>query len=480
MRRPTSVEPFTPKPVALHPGLIAALDNLDVQLDDELERFRRQRFRQTGKKPVDRLDETRMLDSTVEALSRFPHLQQQLSPQFREQLQPQFSQPQLFSQSQVFSQPQVQSQPRQPMPYAEPSLEPEEIEDVWDAPPGPAPSLTTFDARRVVREMRSPQPEITESYLASSKELIRNLSQPEPPTPRQPTLLDTLLTPMGVGSMLLLLLSSVSLGYLLMNPANLGFLTAIGRAPAPSDGTFAPGSQSLSPDLAADEFVDVNLNTLSQLPRHGRPATVVTLPKTASPTVSPTASPEAAVPPPPVVSRGTIQTVTIPAAPPPAAPARSAPARVSTPSQPARAATPARPAPAPAQPAAAAPAAATAPAAPTVTVRIPPPPQIMPSLPQSAAAPSLATPPGTGIAHLPPSSTISQAPPSGDRYYVVTDYTGDPSLSQARQAVNDAYVRNFDDGSTKVQMGAFVDAASAQGMAQRLQQQGVPAQVYKP
>jgi cell division protein FtsN len=80
----------------------------------------------------------------------------------------------------------------------------------------------------------------------------------------------------------------------------------------------------------------------------------------------------------------------------------------------------------------------------------------------------------------PPSTTISQAPPSsGDRYYVVTDYTGDPSLNQARQAVSDAYVRNFNDGA-KVQMGSFTDAASAEQLAQDLQQQGVPAKVYHP
>ena len=62
---------------------------------------------------------------------------------------------------------------------------------------------------------------------------------------------------------------------------------------------------------------------------------------------------------------------------------------------------------------------------------------------------------------------------------MVTDYTGDPSLSQARQAIGDAYVRNFDDGA-KVQMGSFEDSASAEQMAQQLQQQGVPAQVYQP
>jgi hypothetical protein len=461
--RPSSVETFSPDQPDLHPVLRKALDNLDVQLEDELTRYRQRRYRQSGKK------------TTVQDLER-SHRRPELS--------------------------------QAPLPPALPSHTPDYPNyadapllegDLWASEVAPS----TFDPRRVVREMRPTpnpdapppppqraaplavsQPELTDDYYASSEELLKSFSQPEAAIiRRQSTLLDTLLTPLGVGSMLLLLLSSVSLGYMLMNPSSLGFITAIGRSKTDPSITPAPGSnQSLSPDLASEEFIDVNLNTLSQLPRHARSSTIVTIPQTASPTLLPGVTPpnddntprlSAAV-----ATDKPLETVAIPSSPvvpqsvSQAAP-QSAPqstSRSTSQSAPARSA-PARPA--------AQPAAAPQPSARTATITVPPPPTVTAYVapapaPQPAPEPAYAPP----ISTRPPSSTISQAPPT-DRYYVVTDYTGDPSLSQAREAIRDAYVRNFDDGA-KVQMGAFGDSASAEQMAQRLQQQGVPARVYQP
>ncbi len=64
-------------------------------------------------------------------------------------------------------------------------------------------------------------------------------------------------------------------------------------------------------------------------------------------------------------------------------------------------------------------------------------------------------------------------------FYVVIDYQNEDSLYLARQAVPDAYVREFPIG-VKVQMAAFEDAASAQAMVQYLKEQGFAAQVYQP
>jgi cell division septation protein DedD len=61
---------------------------------------------------------------------------------------------------------------------------------------------------------------------------------------------------------------------------------------------------------------------------------------------------------------------------------------------------------------------------------------------------------------------------------VVADYTGNQSLESARGVVGDAYVRDFQ-GGTKIQMGAFSQESSARDLVQRLQQQGIPAQVYQ-
>jgi hypothetical protein len=339
--------------------------------------------------------------------------------------------------------------------------------DVWDTEATHYPAqasqsnLSNFDARRVVREMR--QPEFTHDYFASSEELLKSFPQPEAAAiKRQSSLLDTLLTPLGVGSMLLLLLSSVSLGYVIMYPSSLGLLVALGRdrGKDPATAPLPNGDQSLSPNLASDEFVDVNLNTLSQLPRSDRPSTVVTVPQTAIPTLPPTGStrstersPSATTDAPRLsaaVTGSPLQTVTIPSRPVVRQPE---PASVVPAPVPVRAPEPAYVPPAP-------------------VAYVAPAPRPISTAPAPAPTPAAYAP-----SVLP--TPIAQAPPSASRYYVVTDYTGDPSLSKARQAIGDAYVRNFDDGA-KVQMGAFEDSASAEQMARQLQQQGVPAQVYQP
>lgn len=418
-----------------------ALDNLDVQLEDELTRYRQQRYRQSGQTRVQDLDAPRNTE--------------------------------------VRQAPIVPPLPSYVPGYAVP--QPMDL-DVWgtEAPNYPPQSnLSNFDARRVVREMRvAPQtsgssylvpiaspPAPNADYFASSEELLKSFSHPEAKSgDRKSTLLDTLLTPLGVGSMLLLLLSSISLGYVLMHPSSLGFLAALGRgsnerlatATSPND------NQSLSPNLASDEFIDVNLNTLSQLPRSDRPSTVVTVPHTATPKLSqpetPGSTQSSVVTDAPRLSAAItnlpLQTITLPSRP---IIRQSEPAPVS----PVRASAPAR---------ASAPVPASAPISlpPTQTAYV-------------APAPQPASKPVSTPAYAPPapSTPIAQAPPPANRYYVVTEYTGDPSLSQARQAVGDAYVRNFDDGA-KVQMAAFGDSASAEQMARQLQQQGVPAQVYQP
>ncbi len=434
--RPSPVEPFSPEPSALHPMLQKALDNLDVQLEDELTRYRQHRYRQSGEK------------TRVQDLDNAPHR----NPELR----------------------QVPIAPP-PLDYA-PNYAPDSAEsypldlDIWETEAGNHPAqtnqshLSNFDARRVVREMR--EPELAHDYFASSEELLKSFPHAEvTTTKRQPSLLDTLLTPLGVGSMLLLLLSSISLGYVIMHPASLGLMAALGgdRNNDPTPAPLPNSDQSISPNLASDEFVDVNLNTLSQLPRSDRPSTVVTVPQTATPALSPSSSrstapsattePSATTDAPRLsaaITQPPIQTVTIPSQPvirqsesalPPAQVRAPAPAYV--------------------------------PPAPAYVPPAPKPAYVAPPQP-AATAPQ----PAPALADAPP-VPIAQAPPSANRYYVVTDYTGDPSLSQARQAIGDAYVRNFNDGA-KVQMGSFEDSASAEQMAQQLQQQGVPAKVYQP
>lgn len=78
---------------------------------------------------------------------------------------------------------------------------------------------------------------------------------------------------------------------------------------------------------------------------------------------------------------------------------------------------------------------------------------------------------------LPEPSVSAQSFPAF--FYVVIDYQNEDSLYLARQAIPDAYVREFPIG-VKVQMAAFEDTASAQAMVQYLKEQGFAAQVYQP
>lgn len=303
-----------------------------------------------------------------------------------------------------------------------------------------------------------------DSYLESTEELLKSIAEETPEVRSEQTsanLLDSLLTPLGIGSMLLLLLSSATLGFVIMHPSSLDFLTAREQATDKSvaeqaDGNSNSASSSSqipdSPNLAAEEFVDLNLNTLSTLPDSpsGR---------SPAPSVFPS-SPSAIAPPSGVSAQGlasqsgarsqgeSSESADIAAAPaiPPTVPVEAAPDPY-VPPEPV-----------------------------TSEPYYPPADPYVP--PAETASPTTETAPAD-VAAAPTASTANSSAPSGNYYYVVTPYSGDPSLETAREAVPDAYVRNFDDGAT-VQMGAFSDPTKAEELLQQLQEQGIPAEVYHP
>ncbi len=331
-----------------------------------------------------------------------------------------------------------------------------------------------------------------EDYLESTEALLGSLptAAPRDREPEYvPSLRRQLTTPLGVGALLLLLVTSAGFGYLVTSPEAILHLTdnAITRRfkgdPSPAENADSValdslGSQAesgfkpLGPDLSEKEFASLDLNNISTLPSADSPkspaASADLLPTTAPAMVGgqplPTTGqrpgePRTTGPRPGVLtpaggSGGVLRAeiVTAPRAavsPRPAAtaaPTRSTPAPVAT--SPVRVASPAAPA-RPPQPLA-----ARAPAAP----------------PAPVAPPAVAPP-----------APITQAPPqaAAPSYYVVTDYNGTQSLESARSAVGDAYVRNFSSG-TRIQMGAFSQPSSAQNLVNQLQGQGIPAQVISP
>ncbi|HEY9648604.1 MAG TPA: SPOR domain-containing protein, partial [Chroococcidiopsis sp.] len=312
-----------------------------------------------------------------------------------------------------------------------------------------------------------------DGYLESSEELLKSLSEEEAQlrAEEDPGLLQTLLTPLGIGSMLLLLLSSVTFGYLLTNPDSfkrLGLDRLLGQGASPEVSVSPVASPETSPlpagpDLTNQEFVDLNLETLSRVPSgvSGGASEGVTVP--ADPTaVNPTAVNSTAVNP---------ATGAPSAAASPASGARPATENASSPSS---SSTRDR------SDTAAAPRRATPPRTVTtepVTPAPAPPRRTTPpraANPQPSVRPAAPAAPATPVAAAPSSAPVQQS-----LYYVVTNYSGDRSLDQARSAVGDAYVRNYPNGA-RVQMGAFSERSRAEELRQQLQQQGIQAEIYRP
>jgi len=293
-----------------------------------------------------------------------------------------------------------------------------------------------------------------DDYLASSEALLQsfepNYSGPMPDTvtrPPQSRWFEQWNTPLGLGALMLLLVASAGFGFVVVNPVAVRHLvdqTPLARFWSnPEDAAIAEGDtppaasgeegaiaaspevnplSPLSPDLSQQEFRDLDLGSLSTLPS----SAVQPEPDLQATPLSELDTPDTTAP---SNSAGTA----------PATSAPSPPGPTTVPYSQATVARPDRPASAPVSP-------------------------VRPSEPAAPAETAAAA----------PSSSAPSTP-----YYVVADYTGDPSLSEAREVVGDAYVRNFDMGA-RIQLGAFSNASSAAALVEDLRTQGIEAQVYEP
>jgi SPOR domain len=317
---------------------------------------------------------------------------------------------------------------------------------------GDAPLATTAGGTKLSSSGFAPN-----NYLESSEKLIESLDEPKAEPAEERSLAASLLTPLGLSSMLLFLMSCTALGYAVMHPSSLVKMAGLNRlldrttpsnSNSPATTAIDTSTKELpkAPNLASKEFVELDLSTLSNV----KP--------TASPIASP--SPKASIPPNPGAPPAPIGAVPIPTED--GNPARGREQGLNNLS------TALLPSPSPS-------AAQTVPTLPTL------PPTPSPAQP-AAASPATAQP----AAASPATAQPVAAPPLGKPiraadgfYYVVTDYTDEKSLQQARTAVPDAYVRNFSKG-VKIQVGALNDAASAERLAKELQAKGVKPQYYQP
>ncbi len=240
-------------------------------------------------------------------------------------------------------------------------------------------------------------------------------------------------TALGVGSVLLFLAATATLGYVLVNPESLSqlglerFFTEETATEEEDETTSTAESRPTrlptSPDLAAEEFIQLDLSTLSSLD-----------PETRSPLVTPPPTPEAPSQP----------------AVPAATPSEGADESENTLDNISALLTPET-------------------AEDSQTAGSPESGTETPQPPEPAATEESSGPP----------PTIDRDDNYAGFIFVVVDYNNQVStLNQVREVVPDAYLRQFP-GGVKVQVGAFDDTQSAESLVNRLQEDGISAQVYQ-
>ncbi len=515
--------------ISLKGGLQSVLQSLDVQLEDELVRYRRERRRQA------QLDKLK-------------------------------AQKALAAQASI-----VQAEAAQLAPAAEaladgPAVEQREADGLTEAlglaaaveaapeknevGPAIAPDSSSLALVRQADVDAETQTEAEEDYFASSAALLESLgTMPEEYLEgiklqsEETSFLKKLMTPAGVGASLLVLSAGAASGYLMMNPNSVSHLRFSelfpgGEAPE-TEGAVAvskPVKKDIpaelppgAPDLTQREFIQLSLSNLGSLdpdgnPIHSKsglgslaglggltvaaatqpfpgsvnslapgitqsaggggtaPGGAATLPNSSLPTVvqpipesgllsslSNAVSGRSTAEQ--MVSATPLPAVVSPVAPAPA-PAAIAAAPVIQPMEVTQLPTPA-PAPAP-EPVAAAP--APAPVEEYVEEYIPPAPEA--EISYWEATPEAVEPETIVEPYVePPYEAVEpQAYNQASSYIVVAPYISDAALAEIQGVVPDAYVENYDTGAY-IQAGVFDDAASAGDLLMRLQDQGISASV---
>ncbi|MBH8556214.1 hypothetical protein I8751_28560 [Nostocaceae cyanobacterium CENA357] len=260
------------KTSGLKPALAAALASLEVQLDQELTRYRRTRIgtrtpnqarvgNYISSQPQELIDRTLIVGKTQPSVAEIKTYTQPTSVSDEA---PQEKPAPVTVKSEAVDNPEVSS-----------NSESKEAQV-------PLPSLSSSSSI-VPAVIKAPQEDhLTQvngttkqpdDYLESSEALLRSLADEQPRTSKPHNSSDSLLSPLGIGSMLLLLVASLTLGYVVFNPKslpqlNLGKLFNSNSSPnvanAPEVGSNPqpqpqPEITSIPryPNLAAKEFPEV-------------------------------------------------------------------------------------------------------------------------------------------------------------------------------------------------------------------------------
>lgn len=412
------------------PQLESVLRNLNVNLEDELIRYRRQRHGRVPPPPPPRRAAQRQTIDLISVSASSPGGAEAKPSAAAGNLKPPPPPPNPF----LNQTPAPDAPLEETVESAADAADAADIEALLDI----AETTTQIEDELPEAAAGSALPIHTtdtspDGYLESSEELLKSIAdeQTEPadvPEPYSPNRKNNSL--LKLAGLVLVLLAGIGVGFAVTYPAQLQRLRsqlwpAGTETPPSSDATAPEASETATatpetssngysppgPDLSTREFVELDLESLSTLELEGANGSSP-LPGTSLPN-NPAQSP-----------------------------------------LPAPAATPT-------------PAGQPAPAAPA------------PNSPATAPEVSAATPaPGntTGAAPAAPAATTAA---TGSNFYVVTSYTGDASLNQARTLVPDAFVRNFKTGA-RIQLAAFDNQAQAEDQIAFLTQQGAAVELVGP
>ncbi|MBD2209869.1 hypothetical protein H6G27_08270 [Nostoc linckia FACHB-104] len=262
----------------LKPPLAAALASLEVQLDQELARYRRTR-------DTSRLANPRVVSyigSSPQAIAAAILEQSQTgeiklpTPPAPVMLDPQVEAATDTVQFEELDHLQLSSTPEVATTLTPPPPPPPPIPPTPSTPPTPASSIVRTGQPDEDDTLLQPDdtPREPDNYLESSEALLRSVTDEESPAKRpNSSSNDGILSPLGIGSMLLLLVASLTLGYVVFNPKSLTQLKLSnvfnGKSSAPADNTTSVATNIQTqpetlltpipkyPNLAAKEFPEV-------------------------------------------------------------------------------------------------------------------------------------------------------------------------------------------------------------------------------
>ncbi|MEH2303187.1 MAG: hypothetical protein V7K88_30520 [Nostoc sp.] len=438
------------KKPGLKPALAAALASLEVPLDQELARYRRTR---TGLVSSNQPRVVSYMSSQPQPLTAIPTTSgttYSSATQIKTNVPPASVpvNPTSTPATAKIDEPPTSSLAVNPQKNPVPATAKTEelnnlnVSSTSDSPktqtqlPPPPPNFSSSIVPAVVKDTKSKnllQPDDTpkhpDDYLESSEALLRSLTEEQPETKKPSNYSDSLLSPLGIGSMLLLLIASLTLGYVLFNPKslsqwNLGKLFNGNSSPTPENteevesnvqSQIQPPSTSIPkyPNLAAQEFPEVK-----------DPNDVVGL--------KPKVQPTLAVVPNPVVPQN------------------------------------------PANPQAALPNPNTA-LKPTNPIALAPVPTLQP-LPLRNLPPTSPTKTSPKPIATSPKPNAEIKPGTDGFYHVVIDNKGE-AFASARQVVGDAYLSS---NKQLIYLGAFKTKEQVKQQMQLLQVKGIKARVQQP